>query len=71
MTMRASRLRPPSRNDAVGATQILGNELPGLVAKDTQMLCGDIGIVDDDVVVIAAADPRPGAAIRKRAAISR
>ena len=43
---------------AVGAAQILGNELPGLVAKDAQMLCGDIGIVDDDVVVIAAADPR-------------
>jgi hypothetical protein len=43
---------------AVGAAQILGNELPGLVAKDAQMLGGDIGIVDDDVVVISAADAR-------------
>ena len=43
---------------AVGAAEILGNELPGLVAKDLQMLCRDIGVVDDDVVVIAAADAR-------------
>src|SRR6185436_12679385 len=43
---------------AVGAAQILGDELPGLVAKHAQMLRGDVGIVDDDVVVIAAADAR-------------
>jgi hypothetical protein len=43
---------------AVGAAEILGNELAGLVAKDPQVLRGDIGIVDDDVVAIAAADAR-------------
>jgi hypothetical protein len=43
---------------AVNAPHVFSNELPGLVAKDAQVLCRDIGIVDHDVVVIAAADPR-------------
>ncbi len=42
--------------NAIGAAHVLGDELPGLVAKDAQVARGNIGIVDDDVVVIAAAD---------------
>jgi hypothetical protein len=41
---------------AVGAADILGHELTGLVVKHPDMPCRHIGIVDDDVVVIAAAD---------------
>jgi len=57
---------------AVGAPEIFRDELPRLVAKDAQMPRGDIGIIDDDVVIVAAADPHFRAGDPKSgAAISR
>jgi hypothetical protein len=51
-------VRAAIEEHTVGAAHVLGDELPCLVAKDAQVLCRDIGIVDDDVVVVAAADAR-------------
>src|SRR5262249_51832616 len=41
---------------AIRAAEILGNQTPVVLAEHTQVPRGDIGIVDDDVIVIAAAD---------------
>ncbi len=41
---------------AVGAAQILGDERPVGSAGHAQVLRGDVGIVDDHVVVVGAAD---------------
>ncbi len=43
---------------AVLAASILGNQPPGLVAKDAHMSCRDVRVVDDHVIVVAAADAR-------------
>jgi hypothetical protein len=50
-------LRAAIQIDAVGATEILDDELAGLIAKQMEVFSRHIGIVDDDVVVVAASDP--------------
>ena len=37
--------------------QVLGDELPGVVAKHAQVLCCDVRVVDDNLVAVATADP--------------
>jgi hypothetical protein len=46
--------------DAVGTAEILGHELAGLIMKHPEVPRGDVGIIEDDVVVIAAADAELG-----------
>ena len=41
---------------AVDASHVFGGKLARLVAKHAQMVGSDIGIVDNDIVVVAAAD---------------
>src|SRR6185437_1975767 len=40
----------------VDAAKVLGDELSGLVAEHPQMMGGNIGIVDDHVILVTAAN---------------
>ena len=46
----------PVEIEPIGAAEILGDEAPVSVAKDPDMARGHVGVVENDVIVVATAD---------------